>query len=93
MWTHHRHRTHKKTKIKLMGRKIIVGTPRLGYPLLLCLDKSLVVILNYALMIEQAGPLWFGALLSRQTARTCSPLGEGLVAPRVPEEVALSQNG
>ena len=26
-----------------------VGTPRLGYPFLLCLGKSLVVILDYAL--------------------------------------------
>ena len=29
-----------------------VGTPGLGYPLLLCLGKSLVVILNYALTAE-----------------------------------------
>jgi len=29
--------------------KIIVGTSGLGYPLLLCLGKSLVVILDYAL--------------------------------------------
>ena len=47
---------------------------------MLCLGKSLVVILNYALTAEQPDP--------------CGPepLGEGPVAPRVPEEVALSQN-
>ena len=33
-----------------------VGTPGLGYPLLLCLGKSLVVILNYALIAEQPDP-------------------------------------
>ena len=36
--------------------KLIVGTPGLGYPLLLCLGKSLVVILNYALTAEQPDP-------------------------------------
>ena len=35
---------------------IIVGTPGLGYPLLLCLGKGLVVILNYALTAEQPDP-------------------------------------
>ena len=35
---------------------MIVGTPGLGYPLLLCLDKSLVVIFNYALTAEQPDP-------------------------------------
>ena len=29
-----------------------IGTPGLGYPLLLCLGKSLVVFLNYALTAE-----------------------------------------
>ena len=71
---------------------VLVGTSRLGYPLLLCLDKSLVVIVKLRPNNRAAGPLWSGALLSRQTARTRSPLGEGQVAPRVPEEVALSQN-
>ena len=33
-----------------------VGTPGLGYPLLLCLGKGLVVILSYALMAEQPDP-------------------------------------
>ena len=33
-----------------------VGTPGLGYPLLLCLGKSLVDILNYALTAEQPDP-------------------------------------
>ena len=30
--------------------------PRIGVPLLLCLGKSLVVILNYALTTEQPDP-------------------------------------
>ena len=34
-----------------------VGTPGLGYPLLLCLGKSLVVILNYTLTAEQPDPV------------------------------------
>jgi hypothetical protein len=38
-----------------------VGTPGLGYPLLLCLGKDLVVILNY---IQTAGPLRSGILFS-----------------------------
>ena len=33
-----------------------VGTQGLGYPLLLCLGKGLVVILNYALTAEQPDP-------------------------------------
>src|SRR6185437_11898937 len=40
-----------------------VGTPGLGYPLLLCLGKDLVVILNY---IQTAGPLRSGVLFSQQ---------------------------
>ena len=35
---------------------VSVGTPGPGYPLLLCLGKSLVVILNYALTAEQPDP-------------------------------------
>ena len=35
---------------------LYVGTPGLGYPLLLCLSKSLIVILNYALTAEQPDP-------------------------------------
>ena len=38
-----------------------VGTPGLGYPLLLCLGKSLVVILDY---VRTAGPLRTGALFT-----------------------------
>ena len=38
-----------------------VGTPGLGYPLLLCLGKGLVVILGY---VQTAGPLWSGVLFS-----------------------------
>jgi len=38
-----------------------VGTPGLGYPLLLCLGKSLVVILDY---VQTAGPLRSGVLFS-----------------------------
>ena len=39
----------------------IVGTSGLGYPLLLCLGKGLVVILDY---IRTAGPLRIGALFT-----------------------------
>ena len=38
------------------ARTQAVGTIGMGYPLLLCLDKSLVVILNYALTAEQPDP-------------------------------------
>src|SRR6185312_7258812 len=59
----------------------IVGTLGLGYPLLLCLGKSL--ILDY---VQTAGPLRSGALFTRQRSRTRPPAGKGLGAPRVPEE-------
>ena len=62
---------------------IIVGTPGLGYPLLLCLGKGLVVILDY---VQTAGPLRSGALLTQQRSRTRSLPGKGPGAPRVPEE-------
>ena len=39
-----------------MSLIVLVGTPGLGYPLLLCLGKGLVVILNYALMTDQPDP-------------------------------------
>ena len=40
----------KNVNDKVRAREVtIVGTPRLGYPFLLCLGKSLVVILDYAL--------------------------------------------
>ena len=60
-----------------------VGTPGLGYPLLLCLDKGLVVILDY---VQTAGPLWSGVLFPRQRSRTCLMAGKGPETPRVPEE-------
>ena len=47
-----------------LDQKEVVGTPGLGYPLLLCLGKGLVVILDY---VQTAGPLWSGVLFSRQT--------------------------
>ena len=39
-----------------VGPGATVATPGLGYPLLLCLSKGLVVILNYALTAEQPYP-------------------------------------
>ena len=42
-----------------------VGTPGLGYPLLLWLGKGLVVILGY---VQTAGPLWSGVLFLSTTA-------------------------
>ena len=62
---------------------IFVGTLGLGYPLLLCLGKGLVVILDY---VQTAGPLWSGVLFSRQRSRTCLTAGKGPGTPRVPEE-------
>src|SRR6185437_1515001 len=44
-----------------VGPGATVGTPGLGYPLLLCLGKGLEVIFNY---IQAAGPLW---------SKSCSP--------------------
>ena len=78
-----------------MGRrkgKDVVGTPGLGHPLLLCLGKSLVVILNYALTAEQPDPCSPEPYSPGKRPRTRSPLVKGTVTPRVPEEVALSQN-
>ena len=70
-----------------------VGTPGPGYPLFLCLgNKSLVVILNYALTAEQPDPYGPEPYSPGKRPRTRSPLGEGPVTPRIPEEVALSQN-
>ena len=60
-----------------------VGTPRLGYPLLLCLGKGLVVILDY---VQTARPLRSGVLFSRQQSRTRPTAGKGPGTPRVPEE-------
>ena len=48
--------------------KDFVGTPGLGYPLLLCLgEKSLVVILNYVQRPDPCGP---EALFAQQRSRT-----------------------
>ena len=66
-----------------MEDRTTVGTPGLGYPLLLRLGKSLVVILDY---VQTAGPLRSGALFTRQRSRTRPPAGKGLGTPRVPEE-------
>ena len=60
-----------------------VGTPGLGYPLLLCLGKSLVVILNYALTAEQPDPCGPEPYSPGKWPQTRSPLGEGPVTPRV----------
>ena len=50
-----------------------VGTPGLGYPLLLCLGKGLVVILNY---IQTAGPLRSGVLFSQLRSGPVPRLGK-----------------
>ena len=70
---------------------MIVGTPGPGYPLLLCLGKGLVVILNYALTAEQPDPCGPEPYSPGKRPRTRSPLGKGPVAPCIPG-VALSQN-
>ena len=59
---------------------------------MLCLGKSLVVILNYALTAEQPDPCGPEPYSPGKQPRTRSPLEEGPVTPHVPEEVALSQN-
>ena len=43
----------------------VVGTSGLGYPLLLCLDEGLVIILGY---VQTAGPMWSGVLFLSTTA-------------------------
>ena len=55
-WPHPRVRTSPE-----VGPGATVGTSGLGYPLLLFLGKSLVVILDY---IRTAGPLRTGALFT-----------------------------
>ena len=63
---------------------IFVGTPGLGYPLLLCLgEKSFVVILNYVQRPDLCGPK---ALFAQQRSRTHPLVGKGPGAPRVPGE-------
>jgi len=58
---------------------------------LLSLGKSLVVIVNYALTTEQPDPCGPEPYSPGKRPRTRSPLGKGLVVPRIPG-VALSQN-
>ena len=48
-----------------MGLGATVGTPGLGYPLLLCLGKGFEIILGYD---QVAGPLWSGVLILLTTA-------------------------
>jgi len=66
----------------MLHTSCLVGTPGLGYPLLLCLGKGLVVILNY---IQTAGPLRSGILFpSSGLGRSSVGMGPG--TPRVPEK-------
>ena len=69
-----------------MGPGATVGTPGLGYPHLLCLGKSLVVIFNY---IQAAGPLWSEVLFSQQRSGPVPTIGKGPETPRVPEEAGI----
>ena len=59
---------------------------------MLSLGKSLVVIVNYALTTKQPDPCGPEPYSPGKQPWTRSPLGEGPVTPRVPREVALSQN-
>ena len=61
-----------------------VGTPGPGYPLLLSLGKSLVVIVNYALTNEQPDHCGPEPYSPGKRPRTRSLLGKGPVAPRIP---------
>ena len=72
--------------------KISVGTPGPGYPLLLSLGKSLVVIVNYALTTEQPDPVVRSPTLPANGPGPAPRLGEGPVTPRAPGEVALSRD-
>ena len=77
-WPHPRVRTSPE-----VGPGATVGTPGLGYPLLLRQGKGLVVILDY---VQTAGPLRSGVLFPRQRSRTCLTAEKGPGTPRVPEE-------
>ena len=57
---------------------------------MLCLGKSLVVILNYALTAEQPDPCGPEPYSPGKRPRTRFQLGEGPVMPRVLEKGALS---
>ena len=70
-------------------QRFVVGTPGPGYPLLLSLGKSLVVIVSYALTTEQPDPCGPEPYSPGKRSRTRSPLGKGPVVPRIPG-VALS---
>ena len=58
----------------------------LGYPLLLCLGKGLVVIFNY---IQAAGPLWSEVLFSQQRSGPAPTVWKGPETPRVLEEAGI----
>ena len=58
-----------------MSLIVLVGTPGLGYPLLLCLGKGLVVIRNYALTTEQPDPCGPEPYSPGKRPRIRSPLG------------------
>ena len=85
METHHDSRPHPRVRASPeVGPGATVGTPGLGYPLLLCLgEKSFVVILNYVQRPDLCGPK---ALFAQQRSRTHPLVGKGLGAPRVPGE-------
>ena len=69
METHHDSRPHPRVRASPeVGPGATVGTPGLGYPLLLCLgEKSFVVILNYVQRPDPCGP---EALFAQQRSRT-----------------------
>ena len=74
-----------------VGPGATIGTPGLGYPLLLSLGKRFVVILNYALTAEQPDPCGPEPYSPGKRPRTRSPLGEGPVTPRIPAEPGLGR--
>ena len=67
-----------------------VGTSGLGYPILLCLGKGLVVIFDY---VQTAGPLWPGVLFfSTNGPGPVSRLGKVRDRRMTRERRALSPN-
>ena len=69
---------------------MFVGTPGLGYPLLLCLgEKSFVVILNYVQRPDPCGP---EALFAQQWSQTRPWLGKVREHHVFREKQALSPN-
>jgi len=89
--THHDSRPHPRVRASPeVGPGATVGTPGLGYPLLLCLgEKSFVVILNY---VQRPDPCEPEALFTQQRSRTRSLVGKGPGAPRVPGEAGAQPN-